>query len=57
MIREADEKDLKGLLELYLHLHETSVPETDEKLKSMWLGPMTGVDENGQAINPRPWFI
>ena len=24
--------------------------ETDEKLKSMWLGPMTGVDENGQPI-------
>ena len=36
MIREADEKDLKGLLELYLHLHETSVPETDEKLKNTW---------------------
>jgi len=36
MIREAEEKDLKGLLELYLHLHETSVPETDEKLKNTW---------------------
>ena len=36
MIREADEKDLNGLLELYLHLHETSVPEIDEKLKNTW---------------------
>ena len=36
MIREADPNDLNGLLELYLHLHEKSVPQTDERLMDTW---------------------
>ena len=44
MIREADEKDLNGLLELYLHLHETSVPDTDDKLKNTWNKILGNID-------------
>lgn len=36
MIREATEKDLDGLLELYLHLHEISIPKKDEHLLATW---------------------
>ena len=36
MIREAKYEDLKDILELYLHLHESSVPEENELLKSTW---------------------
>ena len=36
MIREADARDLAALLELYLHLHETAVPEDDERLRAVW---------------------
>ena len=36
MIREAMESDLHGLLELYLHLHEASVPEDSDALRDAW---------------------
>ena len=36
MIREAEVNDLNGLLELYLHLHEKSVPQSDERLINTW---------------------
>lgn len=36
MIREANENDLDELLELYLYLHEDSIPPSDEHLKSTW---------------------
>ena len=36
MIREAEYEDLDSMLELYLHLHETSVPKHDDNLKKMW---------------------
>ena len=36
MVREAEEKDLAALLELYLHLHETTVPEASEHLMETW---------------------
>ena len=36
MIREAGFKDLDELLELYLDLHEESVPAKDEHLSSTW---------------------
>lgn len=36
MIREACEGDLKEILELYLCLHETDIPEETEYLKSTW---------------------
>ena len=36
MIREAKENDLKEILQLYLFLHETSVPEESEQLRKTW---------------------
>lgn len=36
MIREAQYNDLDELLELYLYLHEDSIPERDETLISSW---------------------
>lgn len=36
MVREIYEKELNALLELYLHLHETSVPEMSEHLRNTW---------------------
>ena len=36
MIREATKNDLTALLELYLYLHEDSIPEQDEHLKNTW---------------------
>lgn len=36
MVREARREDLRELLELYLCLHETSVPEASESLAAAW---------------------
>jgi hypothetical protein len=36
MVREVREDELNELLNLYLHLHEKSVPEMSEYLKSTW---------------------
>lgn len=36
MIREIENTDLPQLLELYLHLHETSVPPIDSHIASVW---------------------
>lgn len=36
MVREIYEKELNDLLKLYLHLHETSVPEMSEHLRNTW---------------------
>lgn len=36
MIREASKNDLKEILELYLNLHETTVPEETEQLHRTW---------------------
>ena len=36
MIREAERKDLQELLELYLSLHETSVPGDSAHLAAVW---------------------
>ena len=36
MIREAVYEDLDGMLELYLHLHETYIPEHDDNLARVW---------------------
>ena len=36
MIREAYKNDLKEILQLYLCLHETSVPEESERLNKTW---------------------
>lgn len=36
MIREAKNEDLKELLELYLDLHEESIPEPSDSLSGTW---------------------
>lgn len=36
MIREADKNDLQQILELYLYLHETDIPEESEHLRHTW---------------------
>lgn len=36
MVREVNENELSELLELYLHLHEESVPQMTEHLKATW---------------------
>ena len=36
MVREIKENELHDLLELYLHLHETSIPEQTEHLSEVW---------------------
>lgn len=36
MIREVKEDELNQLLELYLHLHENSLPDMTEHLKTTW---------------------
>ena len=36
MIREACKNDLKDILELYLFLHETNVPEESKHLQQTW---------------------
>jgi ribosomal protein S18 acetylase RimI-like enzyme len=35
-IREAKERDLHGLLQLYTQLHDNAMPEFNEKLNSLW---------------------
>ncbi len=35
-IREAGERDLPGLLQLYTQLHDNSMPEFNERLYSLW---------------------
>ncbi|MBQ6575592.1 MAG: GNAT family N-acetyltransferase [Lachnospiraceae bacterium] len=48
MIREVKYDDLQSLLELYLHLHDKSVPAHDETLKRTWEKILS--DENYHLI-------
>lgn len=48
MIREANRNDLKEILQLYLFLHETSVPEDSWQLKKTWENIIN--DENHHLI-------
>lgn len=48
MVREIQENELKDLLELYLHLHEESLPEMTEHLSKVWENIMQ--DENHHII-------
>ena len=36
MIREANKNDLDEILQLYLYLHEKSIPEDTEHLRNTW---------------------
>lgn len=48
MIREIKENELEKLLDLYLHLHEKSIPEMSEQLSYAWQTIMQ--DENHHII-------
>lgn len=48
MIREANRDDLKDILELYLDLHETEIPEDSEHLSDTWKQIIN--DENHHLI-------
>ena len=48
MIREAKESDLLPLLRLYLHLHETKLPDQDDRLIGVWQSILS--DENHHVI-------
>lgn len=48
MVREIKENELNELLELYLHLHEDSIPEPSEQLSKVWDSIMK--DENHHII-------
>ena len=48
MVREIYETELNDLLQLYLYLHEDSVPEMSEHLKTTW--EMIIKDENHHII-------
>lgn len=48
MVREAFESDLQGILVLYLHLHETKIPEESDALKNTWRQIMD--DDNHHLI-------
>ena len=47
MVREIKENELFDLLELYLNLHESSVPKMTEHLKSVW---DTVINDNNHHI-------
>jgi len=48
MVREAKNEDLKSLLDLYLCLHEETIPEDTEKLQGTWTKIIK--DENHHII-------
>lgn len=48
IVREAKESELNDILQLYLFLHETSVPEESEQLKKTWNDIVN--DENHHLI-------
>ena len=48
IIREVYENDLDEILELYLHLHEKSIPEDSEHLRKTWNNILN--DENHHFI-------
>lgn len=48
MVREAKEEDLNGILELYLCLHEDSIPEQSDYLSDTWRQILE--DENHHLI-------
>ena len=48
MVREVKEDELNELLELYLHLHEKSIPEMSEHLDKTWKAILQ--DENHHVI-------
>ena len=57
-VREIKDNELTELLELYTHLHETGVPEQDEKLAETWATIINDknhhivvAEENGKIVS------
>lgn len=57
-VREAVYQDLSGLLRLYTHLHEKSIPESGEKLDNLWSCILADenyhiivAEENGEIVS------
>ena len=48
MVREIKENELNDLLQLYLHLHESSLPEMSKHIEEVWLSIIK--DENYHII-------
>ena len=48
IIREIKENELRELLELYTHLHESGIPENTEHLQKTWAAICS--DENHHII-------
>lgn len=48
MIREVIEKDLQGLLQLYMQLHDNPMPEFKQELSELWQSIL--VDKNHHII-------
>lgn len=48
MIREVNEKDLQGLLQLYMQLHNNPMPEFTQELSELWQSIL--VDKNHHII-------
>ncbi len=58
LVREAVNSDLGGLLELYTHLHDNTVPLMDEKLAELWSEIISDknhhiiiAEENGEIVS------
>ena len=49
MVREANTNDLKEILELYLFLYETDIPEESDHLKQTWEKIITHKDYRGKG--------
>ncbi len=46
MVREIQQNELNQLLQLYTHLHETTVPEESDHLKQVWQTIMQDVNHH-----------
>ncbi len=47
-IREAEQKDLSQLLELYTHLHGNTMPTIDQEIENLWY--KITIDQNHHII-------
>lgn len=44
IVREANTNDLNGILQLYLYLHEESIPDDTEHLRNTWKSIIRDID-------------
>ncbi len=57
-VREAEQRDLKGLLALYTHLHDNPIPPDSEALSALWQRILSDeshhillAEEDGQIVS------